>query len=73
MMLIQSNNRPQAQKVRDQRRRKLAYYNSGGNADQGASSDTTATPKTVSLSSPSLPPYSLGEIVNMKVHVLFVF
>ena len=48
----------QAQKIRDQRRRKMAYY-SGGNAntpDQGggASSDTTATPKTVSFSSLSL-------------------
>ena len=30
----------------------MAYYNSGNtNADQGAASDTTATPKTVSLSS----------------------
>ena len=59
-------NRPQAQKVRDQRRRKLAYYNSGGNADQGASSDTAATPKTVSLPSPppSLPsPPSLLPLV----------
>ena len=48
----------QAQKIRDQRRRKMAYY-SGGNAntpDQGggASSDTTATPKTVSFSLLSL-------------------
>ena len=40
----------QAQKIRDQRRRKMAYYNStNGNEDKGgASSDTTATPKTVS-------------------------